>query len=344
MKYKSLLPLVAIALLMNGCGEEKKNLPAQKQAVITVDVVPLQSSEVARSLSIPGTIIPNEQVAIFSEVSGRIQKIGFQEGQNITQGALLVQVDTDILKAQKSQLQVQLALAQKDEARKKALLESKGISLQEYEIAESTLADVQAKMELLQVQISKASIRAPFTGKVGLRQVSEGAYITNTTQITTLVQVNPVKIEFAVPEKYARNVKTGQLITFHVEGDKKSYTGKVYAFEPQINEGTRMLTVRAQLPNPGSLIAGSYVSIQYDMGTELNAFMVPTESVIPILNGQKVYVERNGVVEEVLVDIGIRTPEKVQVFGDLKAGDHILISGLLAVRPGMTVKTKSVSK
>lgn len=337
-------PILALVLLTASCGEGKKDLKAQQAPVVTVDVIKVEAGEVVRSISIPGSIIPNEQVDIYSEVSGRIQHISFKEGQSVAKGSVLVQVDSDILKAQKSQLLVELDLAQKDEARKKSLYQSKGISLQEYEVAESALADAKAKLELLNVQISKATIKAPFSGKVGLRHVSEGAFISSTTLITSIVQENPVKIEFAVPEKFAKNVKTGQVIQFKTDGNSQSYSGKVYAFEPRIDEGTRMMTVRASLPNPGGLIAGQFVSIDYDMGKEENAFMIPSESIVPILKGQKIFVVRNGLVEEVAVETGLRTPDKVQVIGNLKAGDLVLISGLLAVRPGVPVKTKTVTR
>lgn len=336
--------ILAMTILLNACGEKKEDLKAQKAPIVTVDVVKIKAGEVVRSIAIPGSVIPNEQVDVYSEVAGRIQRISFKEGQYVNKGTVLVQVDSDILKAQKAQLMVEQELAEKDEARKRSLYQSKGISLQDYEVSQSALADTKAKLDLLNVQISKATIRAPFSGKIGLRHVSEGAFISTSTLITSIVQENPVKIEFSVPEKYARNVKIGQIIEFKTDGDSKTYSGKVYAFEPRIDEGTRMMTVRASLPNPGGLIAGSFVSINYDMGKEENAFMVPSESIVPILKGQKIFVVRNGLVEEIPVEIGIRTPEKVQIIGALKEGDQVLISGLLAVRAGTPVKTKIASK
>jgi membrane fusion protein (multidrug efflux system) len=194
------------------------------------------------------------------------------------------------------------------------------------------------------VQISKANIKAPFSGKVGLRHVSEGAFINTSTLITTIIQESKVKIEFAVPEKYTQHVKKGQSISFQADGINKTFNANVYAFEPRIDQGTRMMTVRAELSNSANLIAGSFVSIEYDMGKEENAFMVPTESIIPVLNGQKVYVVRKGTVIEVPVQMGLRTEDDVQVIGELQKGDEVLISGLLAVRPGMPVKTKINSK
>jgi len=337
---------LVLTLTVAACGskkEEKKGGSGPGKPA-TVEVVAIQSADVVREIDIPGTIIPGEEVQLYSEVSGRIQSINFKEGQVVQKGALLLQVDTDVLKAQRQQQNVELDLAQKDEARKKSLLAGKGITLEEYERSASTLAAVKAQIDLINVQISKASIRAPFTGRIGLRHVSEGAFITSATLITTLVQENPIKVEFAVSERYATAVVAGQTIEFSPEKSQKSYTAKVYAFEPMIDAGTRMMTIRASLKNDGKLIAGSFVSVKYDLGKEQNAFMVPAESVIPVLKGQKILVVRNGKVAEIPVELGIRTADKVQVIGALSPGDQVLISGLLAVKEGMPVTTKLVQK
>lgn len=339
------ISLLTIPFLLLACGgKETAIAPGGPGKAITVEVVALEKTDVARNIAVPGSIIPGEEIQVFSEVSGRIRSIHFKEGQVVQKGALLLQVDTDVLRAQKQQQQVELELAQKDEVRKKALLNAKGISLEEYEKSASALAAIQAQIDLINVQISKASIRAPFTGRIGLRRVSEGAFITSSTLITTLVQENPVKIEFAVSERYAGSVKIGQIIHFKPENNRDTFEAKVYAYEPVIDAGTRMLTIRALLNNNGKLIPGSFVSVNYDLGTEAQAFMVPSESVIPVLKGQKVLVVRDGKVVEVPVEIGLRTPEKVQIIGALNAGDHVLISGLLAVRAGMPVDTKIVQK
>lgn len=341
MKNSALL-VMALGLL-TACGSDKEEKKAGgPPPTMTVDVVTLKAGEVANVISVPGSVIPGEEVQLFSEVSGRIDRIGFKEGQVVGKGAVLLQVDTDILQAQRGELMVNLRLAQKDEARKKSLLNSKGISVEEYEKAESQLESIKAQIALINVQISKATVRAPFSGRVGLRQVSAGSFITPSTMITTLVQENPIKIEFSVAERYAQSVKAGQLIEFHTQNGTDKYTAKVYAFEPKVDDGTRMLKIRAEMKNTGKLIPGTFVAIQYDLGFEQDAYMVPAESVIPVLNGQKVYVVRDGVVAEVPVQVGIRTADDVQIIGDLKDGDQVLISGLLAVKAGVPVKTKVV--
>jgi membrane fusion protein (multidrug efflux system) len=335
-----------LCLLLFACGgkEEQKGLGPANMKPDAVEVFIVESVDVPRLVEVPGTVIPSEEVQLFSEISGRVQKINFKEGQRVQKGALLLQVDTDVLRAQKQQLIVELDLARKDEARKKNLLNAKGLSLEEYEKSASQLASVQAQIDLLNVQVSKGAIRAPFSGRIGLRRISEGAYISPATQITTLVQDNPIKIEFSVSERYASAVKAGQTVKFKLEKGNKEYTGKVYAFEPFINSGTRMLTIRAELRNDGQLMPGAFVAVEYDLGFEKGAVMVPAGAIIPVLKGQKVWVVRDGKVAEVPVEVGIRTSDKVQVMGDLKTGDQVLVSGLLAVRPGMPVTIKKSNK
>jgi len=331
-----------LCFLLFACGgkDDTKGLGPANMKPDAVEVYVVAPVDVPRLVEVPGTVIPSEEVQLFSEISGRVQKINFREGQRVSKGALLVQVDTDVLRAQKQQLMVELDLAKKDETRKKNLLNAKGLSLEEYEKSAAQLATVKAQIELLDVQVSKGAIRAPFAGRIGLRRISEGAYIGPSTQITTLVQDDPIKVEFSVSERYASSVKTGQTVKFKLEKGNKEYLGKVYAFEPFINAGTRMLTIRAELRNDGKLIPGAYVAVEYDLGMENGAVMVPAGSIIPVLKGQKVWVVRDGKVAEVPVEIGIRTPDKVQVIGDLKTGDQVLTSGLLAVRPGMPVTIK----
>jgi membrane fusion protein (multidrug efflux system) len=346
MKGKISVALLGLGWILFSCGSDKSDAKSGANGGMntTVEVVEIEPGDVARTISIPGTVLPNEEVQLFSEVSGRIQSINFQEGQTVGKGAILLVVDTDILKAQRAKLKVEYDLAEKDEARKKTLLDAKGISLEEYEKSASQLANIQSQIDLVNVQISKATIRAPFSGRIGLRHVSEGAFISPSTAITTIIQENPIKVEFSVSENYANHVKIGQSIEFKADNSSDTYFADVYAYEPLIDATTRMLTLRAKATNKGKLMPGTFVSVNYDLGKEQNAFMVPTQSIIPILKGQKIYVVRDGKVAEVPVEIGLRTAEKVQIIGDVKAGEKVLVTGLLAVRAGAPVNVKIVKK
>lgn len=340
---KRILLFVTVLGLV-GCSGDSEETQDKPKSISSVDVFELNAQEVDRIIKVPGSLIPSEEVMLYSEVSGRVNKILFNEGQKVQKGQTLILVDTDILQAQKKQLAVELDLAEKDEKRKKGLLNGKAISLEEYEISASKLASLEAQIELLNTQISKATLKAPFSGVVGLREVSEGAFVNSTTPIAKLIQNDPIKLEFSIPEMYASFVEKGQMVTFMKEKDSSIFNAKVYAFEPSIDQGTRMLKLRAEMKNSNNIFPGSFVQISLDLGVEKNAFMVPAESIIPVLKGQKVYLVRDGKVAEEMVETGIRTADKVQITGNIKSGDQLLISGLLAVRAGVPVKIKSVSK
>ena len=231
-----MLPFVLLAC---GGGEEATKAGSKGMPKLTVDVVKMTPGSVVRTIAIPGSVIPSEEVQLYSEVSGRVQSISFKEGQTVKKGAVLLQVDTDVLKAQRAQLKVELDLAKKDEARKQILLNAKGISAEEYEKVASQLANIEAQIDLINVQISKATVRAPFSGRIGLRRVSEGAVISPTTLITSIVQENPIKIEFSISERYANSVKAGQTIHFKTDNSTTTYSATVYAFESMVDQGTR---------------------------------------------------------------------------------------------------------
>lgn len=342
MKKIILLSIPLFGLL--SCSSEDETNKNDVKPVPQVDVYEITEQRVDRIIDVPGSVIPSEEIMLFSEVNGRVNKILFQEGQKVSKGQTLLLVDTDILKAQRKQLAVDRSLAEKDEKRKKELLNGKAISIEEYEKSASSLASIEAQIDLIDTQISKATLKAPFAGTIGLRQISEGAVISSSTPIAKLIQTNPVKIEFSIAEMYAPLVSIEQEITFNREKDSTLYKAKVYAFEPAIDQGSRMLKIRAIMQNKKHVFPGSFVQVRLDLGKEENAFMVPTESIIPILKGQKIYVIRDGKVAEVVVQTGIRTADKVQVQGDVKPGDKVLISGLLAVRAGMPVKVKNIEK
>jgi membrane fusion protein (multidrug efflux system) len=184
----------------------------------------------------------------------------------------------------------------------------------------------------------KTRIKAPFSGTVGLRQVSEGAYVTPGQRIATLTRTQPVKIEFSVPERFAGSVKKGSRIQFTIEGNSESLEAAVYAVEPRIDPLTRALTVRALYPNRrNELNPGSFARVEFNLSHMENALTVPAQAIVPELGGNKVFVYRSGVAREVKVAIGIRTSNAVQILDGLATGDTVITTGILQVREGMPV-------
>ncbi|NUO83728.1 efflux RND transporter periplasmic adaptor subunit, partial [candidate division KSB1 bacterium] len=222
--------------------------------------------------------------------------------------------------------------------RKRQLFEQKLASEEEYEIAVNQLNIVKADIIIIQAQIAKTEIRAPFDGTIGLRHVSEGSYISPTTRITTLQDNQPVKIDFTIPEKYAAAVKKGDRIGFTVEGVARKFEGTVYAVEARIDAATRTMHLRALSPNSdGVLIPGAFANVEV-VFKEKETLAIPAFALIPELKGQRVFLYKNGKAESQSVEIGTRTDERVEVTQGLAPGDTLITSALLQLRPGMTVR------
>jgi len=200
------------------------------------------------------------------------------------------------------------------------------------------VSTLEANIEETEVRLSYSTIVAPFNGRIGLRSVSLGAFISAGTPVATLVQENPLKLEFNVPERYASQVKEGQPVMFRVNNDDASYKANIYATEPMINRSSRAMRVRARAKNDDRiLIPGSYADVTVTLDSISDALMIPTEAIIPKLDQQLVYRFSNGKAEEVQVKTGVRQPRKVQIAEGLQPGDTIMLTGLLQVKAGMTV-------
>jgi membrane fusion protein (multidrug efflux system) len=295
-------------------------------------------------LQLSGTILPNEQVELRSEVSGKIVAIYFREGEVVGQGKLLLKTNDSELRAQQKRAHYRKTLAAAKEARQRQLLEKNAVSPAEYDVAISELNTANAEIELISAQIAKTEIRAPFSGVIGLRAVSVGSYISPTTKIATLSSTNPVKVDFFVPERYHSAVRPGSSVTFKVAGSEQRITGRVYAVEPNIDLTTRTLQVRASAPNPGGvLLPGSFAEVELSLGRNDKALTIPSEAIIPQPGGKmSVYVARNGKAESRTVDLGLRTDRSVQILSGLASGDTVIFSGIQLVKPGGAVKVAVV--
>ncbi|WP_181305868.1 efflux RND transporter periplasmic adaptor subunit [Rufibacter sp. XAAS-G3-1] len=295
--------------------------------------------EFANSLSVTGSIEANEQVEVRGQVSGLVRAINFQEGSNVRKGQVLVKIDDSELRAQLAQAQTRQTLASENERRARLLLEKEAISREEYDVARAEMKTAQAQIQLVRAQLAKTSITAPFAGKVGLRAVSVGSYLSPETIVTNLVSINPIKITFAVPEKYAGQVKLNTQITFTVAGTQDKYTAKVYAIEPSIEASTRTLQLRARADNSsGALLPGSFANIQLPLTVINDALLIPTQAVVPVQNGKKVFIAENGKAKEVMIETSTRTESDLLVTSGLSAGDTVLTTGVMSLKAGSPVR------
>ena len=313
----------------------------------TVKGIIVSAQNFSDDLNVSGSIEANEQVQIRSEISGLVRSVNFKEGSNVNKGDLLIKIDDRELKAQLLQADTKVKLATQIEARAHKLLQSEAISHEEYDNASADLKLLQAQTQLIKAQLSKTEIRAPFSGRIGLRNISVGSYITPSTEIVNLLSVNPVKINFSVPEKYAQMVKMGSKISFTTAGNSQVFTAEIYAKEPAIAVETRTLILKARASNNnGLLLPGSFANINLPLKNIENAILVPTEAVIAILKGKQVFVCKNGFAKAVEIKSEIRTDRNVLVSSGLAIGDTVLTSGIMAIKADAPVKVsiESVNK
>lgn len=341
------LIFISVAII-GGCSSEVDHglKGGRQSSVLEVDYAVLTPKLVANVIEVTGTLLPQESAELTTQATGKVESILFKEGQYVNKGDVLLQLDSREWRAQLNRLQTELEIAQKDLGRKTELAGIRGVSESELEAAQLKVSSLEATMEETDVRLSYSSIKAPFSGKVGLRKVSPGAYISAGTSVATLVQDNPLKVEFSVPERYAGKIKSGQVVSFAVNQDDDRHTATIYAAEPALNQSSRALLVRASIQNPeGELIAGSFADIDVVLDSIPNALMVPTEAIVPKLDEQIVYRIKNGKAEEVKVKTGVRHPDVIQVSGGVMPGDTIMLTGLLQVRKGMPVRgTRQVTK
>lgn len=293
------------------------------------------------NLSLSGSIEANEQVEIRSEVSGIVEGIYFQEGSNVAKGQVLFKVNDSELRAQLRQAQTKQGLASENERRAKLLLTKEAISQEEYDISSADFRSAQSQSQIIQAQIAKTSIKAPFSGKIGLRSISPGTYITPTILVANLVNISKLKITFSIPEKYATQVKVATNLSFTVSGSETKYSAKVYAIEPGVDTNTRTLQIRAIAENKnGALIPGSYANVELPLDKLKDAIVVPTEAIIPVQNGKKVFISENGKAKEVMVETATRTDASIVVLSGLKAGDTVITAGVMSLKADAPVKVK----
>ncbi len=326
--------------LADDAAEAKPMAVANTSAsnALPVRAMLIEPTSVIEFISVNGSTQPDEEVTVSSEVPGKVIKILFKEGSRVSKGASLIQLDDTELQAQRQRLVVQQNLNQKISERLQALYEKEGVSLQEYEVAKAEVEKVKAEIALVDAQLDKRVIRAPFSGVLGLRMVSEGSYLSPGTAIVNLVSINPIEIEFSVPEKYSRMVGSGTEVTFKLDGRDETYKARVVATEPVIDADTRTFRLKASAPNPnGTILPGAFANVTVNLKEFASSIMIPTEAVIPELGGKKVFVARNGTAQPVEVETGIRQEANIQVLSGLSEGDTLITSGILQLRTGSPV-------
>jgi membrane fusion protein, multidrug efflux system len=334
-----------IGAIFQSCGSKAEDNTQQSLKRGTPMVVngviakPRPLNNIVRS---SGTVLASESVELVAESAGRIDKILFKEGEHVKKNELLVKINDDDLQAQLKKTDLQIQLSTEQSERQRQLYEKKLISKEEFDISLNQLNSQKADHENLIASIRKREIRAPFNGRIGLRYISEGGYVTQTTRIASIQKINPLKVDFAIPEKYSGQVAVGDVVRFQIDEGKLQFTGKLYAIEPRIDPATRTLQLRALFDNKSEkVLPGSYTQIELQLKKIQDALMVPTQAIIPTLKGQTILIRKNGVVASRQINIGIRTASDVQILDGLLPGDTVITTGIMQLRPGMSVTVRA---
>ena len=314
-------------------GKPDKMPPAKVEGFIVKKV------NFAQQIEVPGNIIANESVEIHPEVSGRIISLSVGEGNFVRKGTLLAKLYDADLQAQLRKLEVQLQLAQTTEERQSKLLKIQGISQQDYDLSLLQVNNLRADIGIIKTAIGKTEIRAPFDGKLGLKNISNGAYVSPATVIAYINQTSQLKLDFSIPEKYIGQLSAGDIVNFSYEGSTKSWKAKIIANESMVKENNRSLSIRALvIEKDKELMPGTFAVVKINFKADPNALLIPTQAVIPQARGKKVILFKNG--KAVFTDIktGPRDADNIQIIEGINEGDTVVTTGLLTVRPDAEIK------
>ena len=304
---------------------------------LKVDVHVVRKEAFAQTVSTVGTLRANESVLLVSELSKRLVEVRFEEGSEVAEGEILFKLDDSDLVAELNEIKARIKLAEANKTRAGDLLPSKAISQQEFDLAGADVEILEAQKTAKEVEISKTEIRAPFAGRAGVRQVSEGAFVSPSTELITLQDVSRIKVDFPLPERYSGQVEKGQKFTFTVAGSGTVFEGEVLVVEPAIDATTRSLRVRGLCAEPKGLLPGGFAEVKLDLNENGEGFLVPSQAIVPSPRGQGIYVVENGKADLKPVEIGMRTPDRVQVLRGLEDGAEVVVTNLLRIRPGLEV-------
>jgi membrane fusion protein (multidrug efflux system) len=319
--------------------ETGKNNGQQKRPPLNVNAKILTYETLQDIFRTKGVLIPDEEVDLSFETSGKITKILFKEGSFVRKGELLAKVNDAPLQAELKKLEAQLPLAQERVFRQKSLLAKDAVSQESYESVTTELEKLRADVEWVKAKINQTELRAPFDGVIGLRLVSEGTYASPTIIVSKLTKISPLKIEFSVNEKQANDIKAGKKLSFAIENDLNSYEATVYALESKLDQKTLSLKARAMYANPGGhLKPGHSATIEIRLNEINNALVIPSISSIAEMGRDIVFIYKNGKAKQIEIKKGLRTASSVQVTNGLQVGDTLLTSGVMQLRDGMSVK------
>lgn len=336
------LKIPVLCLLFCACKGKPDPVKPKAAPPVIVDVLVASPTVINNTVEASGTVVANEYVELRPEINGRLTYLNVPEGKTIQKGTVLARIYDADLRAQVAKSQVQLDLAQKTVDRYKKLLDIQGLNQSDYDAALNTVNGLKADIDYTNTLIEKTVIRAPFSGTVGLRQVSPGAFVTSATLIATILQTNKVKVDFVLPEEYSNLVHIGSQVQIEVDANANAKRkANIVAMEPQVNLATRNIKVRALLDG-GFANPGAFVKVYVGAGVDKKAVMVPTNSIIPDDKNNQLILVKGGKASFVNVKTGLREANNVEIIKGVEPGDTVVVTGVLFARPKGVLKVRSV--
>jgi len=334
-----LVVLLILLRIFTGPGKKTNHAAPAATIAIPVEVVVVKDTSMIYRISTIGSLRANESVAIVSEISKKVTGVFLKEGSMVSKDQVLFKLDDSEIVARLNKLTIEEKLAATNESREKAQLAKGGISQEQYDNTANHLNTVRAEIQILKVDLSKTEIRAPFAGKIGLRNVSEGAWVTPNLVLASLQDVSRIKVDFSVPERYAADLKQGTLIYFTTDYSPGPYRAVIDAVEPNVEKNTRTIPARGICDNKdGSLVPGVSVKVDIDLKAMLRKLFIPTTALIPTVKGYDVYLMKSGKAELRQVVTGIRNLQSVEITSGLSLNDTVVVTNLLRIKPDSPLK------
>jgi membrane fusion protein, multidrug efflux system len=319
--------------------------PGGAAPVVAVESTRVGTAPVPQVITAVGSLRSDESVTLRPEVAGRITDIMFKEGERVAKGATLVRLDPSINTADVQQARANLTLAQSKYDRAVDLASRNFISGQARDEAKNNLEVAQAAFALASAKLAKTELKAPFSGLIGLRVVSVGDYVKEGADLVNLESIDPLKVDFRVPETFLKQVQVGQTVEVTLDAlPGKAYDGKVFAVNPLVDAAGRAIVIRAQVRNQDtSLRPGMFARVRLITREEREAMVLPEQALVPQGNEQYVFKVIDGKVSRVKVETGQRRDGKVEIVAGLAKGDEVVTAGQLKLRDGVQVRTAAAA-
>ncbi len=319
----------------------KENSPARGGGVLPVNVYIATPSDLLNGIRAVGTLVANEEVDLTSETAGKVVKIYFKEGAHVKKGDLLAKINAEDIAAQLERAEQQIKLLAEQLERQRILLEKDAVSRESFDKLQTDYNMTAADISLYKARIEKTEIRAAFDGIVGFRYVSEGGFVQPGTKVARMVDNSSLKVEFSIPERYISLPLMGREVAFQIEGFPQLFKAKVYAIDPKVETKTRTIALRAHYDNKNELLLpGMFAAVTLITSQSSHAIQIPSEAIVPEMDGKSVWLVRNGKAIPTKIETGVRGELMVEVISGLVAGESVITTGLMQLRPNMAVNAQ----